>query len=61
MKHLRIESGKGQYSIDGIIWKDLDTITKDELLQMIDLTMEDDFTIDEYDKNKLPNPAKYSF
>lgn len=58
MKHLKIESGKGQYSINGTIWIDLDVITKDDLLKMMELTLDDDFIIDDYDKEKLPNPAQ---
>ena len=58
MKHLRIENGKGQYSIDGTNWKDLDIITKDELLNIMECALNDDFEFDEYDKALLPNPAQ---
>jgi hypothetical protein len=58
MKHLKIENGKGQYSVDGTTWKDLDMITKDELLRTMEFALNEEFEYDEYDKGKLPNPAQ---
>ena len=58
MKHLRIENNKGQYSIDGKLWLDLEVITKDDLLKLVDLALDDEYLMDDYEKEKLPNPAQ---
>jgi hypothetical protein len=57
MKHLRIDSGKGQYSIDGTVWTDLDKLGKDDLFKLIDLALADNFEMDSYVKEQIPNPA----
>ena len=57
MKHLRIESNRGQFSLDGIEWKEIDRLGRDELLQLIDLAVGEDFQIDSFDMSLLPNPA----
>ena len=57
MKHLRIDSGKGQYSVDGVSWTDLDKLGKDDLVKLIDLALADGFEMDTYSKEQIPNPA----
>jgi hypothetical protein len=56
-KHLRVDSEKGQYSVDGTNWTDIDKIGKADLLRLMDLALRDDFEMDPYDKAKLANPA----
>lgn len=57
MKHLKVESGKGQFSIDGSAWIDLDKFGKDDLLKLVDLALQDGFEMEPYDKEKIPQPA----
>lgn len=57
MKYLRVDSGKGQYSVDGTDWIDLDRLGKDDLVKLIDLALEDGFEMDAYAKEQIPNPA----
>jgi hypothetical protein len=57
MKHLRIDSGKGQYSVDGTNWIDLDKLGKDDLVKLLDLALTDGFEMDTYVKEQIPNPA----
>lgn len=57
MKHLRIKEGKGQCSIDGVIWTDLDKIGKDDVLKLVDLALSDGFSMDPYQRELIPNPA----
>ena len=57
MKHLRIESGKGQYSIDGENWADIDKIQKADMLILIDHALKDDFIMDTYARDRIQNPA----
>lgn len=57
MKHLRIDSGKGQYSVDGTDWIDLDKLGKDDLVKLIDLTLADGFEMDAYARELIPNLA----
>jgi hypothetical protein len=57
MKHLRIESKSGQFSVDGSNWKNIDEIGKEEILKLVDLAMTSDFEMDPYDSALLPNPA----
>ena len=58
MKYLRINSEKGQFSINGSEWSDLDLISKHDLLHLMKLALQDDFLMDPYDKLLLPNPAQ---
>lgn len=57
MKHLRIDAGKGQYSIDGEKWIDIDRIVKSDLLKLIDLALGAVFEMDPYVRESIPNPA----
>jgi len=57
MKHLRIDSGKGQYSVDGTSWIDLDKLGKNDLVKLIELALADGFDMDAYAKELIPNPA----
>lgn len=57
MKVLKIENNKGFYLIDGKEWKSVDGITKQDLLELINLSLKDDFERDEFDADLLKNPA----
>jgi hypothetical protein len=57
MKHLRINSGKGQFSIDGSAWTDIDRIGKDEILALVHLATSADFDLDQHDRDLIQNPA----
>lgn len=60
MKYLTIESGKGYYSLDGLAdsRKQIDEITKEELLSLVELCVErKDFEMDQYDAALVIQPA----
>ena len=57
MKCLLIDDGKGYYSLDGENKFPLDQITKEDLLKMLDLIIDFDAEMDEYDENRIHNAA----
>ncbi len=57
MKYLKIEKNKGYYTIDEKKWIQIDEITKDHILLLLDLAIDKDFEMDLYDSNKLANQA----
>ncbi len=57
MKHLRVDSGKGQYSVTGDEWNSVDKLDKDALLKLAYLALEDEFEMDEYSEENNKNPA----
>jgi len=57
MKHLRVESGKGQYSVSGGDWNSVDKLDKEALLKLAYLALEDEFEMDEYSEETIKNPA----
>jgi len=59
MKYLKIESDKGFYRIDSTKdeWTELDQISKDDLLKLLEIASKDDFDMDEYNSELLKNPA----
>jgi len=57
MKHLKIEENKGYFSIDGIKWYPVDEMNKDHLLSLVDLSLQEGFEMDDYDKEKLGHQA----
>lgn len=60
MKVLRIANGKSEFSINGNIYKPIDEISKDELLEILKLVFKaEDIEFDEItDKNKVDNVAQ---
>ena len=50
MKILRISNSKGEFSLDGINYSSVDTINKDDLLNMIDVFVNSECEMDEYSK-----------
>lgn len=59
MKCLRINNGKGEFSLDGVSFAELDSITKDDVLTLLNtaLSGEEAFEMDEYDADLISNPA----
>lgn len=57
MKILKINNGKGEFSLDGINYSSIDTIKKDDLLNMIDLLVNSECEMDEYSDENIPNKA----
>lgn len=57
MKHLRIDSGKAQYTLDGQNWADIDTIQKSDILILVDHALRGDFSMDDYIRDQIKNPA----
>jgi hypothetical protein len=57
MKYLKIEDNQGFFTIDGNNWKPIDQIGKDDLLRLVDIAVENEFQMDEYDNEQIANPA----
>ncbi len=59
MKYLKIDKDKGFYRIDSTKeeWIELDQISKDDLLKLLEIASQGDFDMDEYDSELLQNPA----
>lgn len=54
MKILRISNSKGEFSLDGINYSSVDTINKDDLLNMIDVFVNSECEMDEYSEENIP-------
>lgn len=59
MKCLKIDNGKGEYSVDGTIFAPIDSITKEDVLKLLDIALDNkqDFEMDEYISDSFTNPA----
>ncbi len=57
MKYLKIENSKGYYSLDGKDWSLIDELNKEHLLSLVNLSLSDDFEMDDFDKEKLGHKA----
>ena len=57
MKYLKIDDNKGYFTIDGTTWKPIDQINKNGLLILLDRALEDGFEMDEFEDEKIANPA----
>lgn len=58
MKCLRIEENQGWYKLCEEEWKSIEKINKDDLMKLLNLAIDsEDFEMDEYDKEKIGNPA----
>lgn len=59
MKCLRIKDNKGEYSLDGLEYKQIDKISKDDILRLLELSLDKDvdFEMDKYDADSFTNPA----
>ncbi|MGF1807261.1 hypothetical protein L4C31_18650, partial [Aliivibrio sifiae] len=47
MKCLKIDNGKGVFSLDGESWKALDEISKEDVLAIVNKCLEDSFEMDD--------------
>jgi hypothetical protein len=58
MKILRIDNRKGQFSINGTDFVDIDKINKEQMLSMLDLLLQNDCDMDPYLDGSIPNEAQ---
>lgn len=57
MKILRISNQQGEYSLDGVNYSLIDTISKEDLLSLIDKFLTAECELDEYMDGLIGNPA----
>jgi len=57
MKALKIENNQGHFLTEEDGYKTVDKIDKAILLRLVNLALEDDFEIDEYDEGELKNQS----
>lgn len=57
MKCLKIENGKGFFSLDGKSWKPLDEISKEDILIIMNLCLEGSFEMDNPSGETVHNKA----
>ena len=57
MKILKIENSLGLYSVDGKNYTSIDKIDKEGILKLVDLALENDIDIDDFDVNLIKNQA----
>lgn len=57
MKHLKIDNSKGYYQTELDQWKEIDKIDKEDLLTLLNKATENDFEMDDFNAEKLPNKA----
>jgi len=57
MKYLKIEKNKGYYCLEQDKWQEIDRISKEDLLALLDKAIETEFLMDEYEQGKISNKA----
>ncbi len=57
MKALKIENNHGHFLTEENDYETVDKIDKAILLRLVNLALEDDFEVDEYDEGELKNQA----
>lgn len=59
MKNLRINNGRGEFSLNGVDYTALDEITKEDLLALLDISLdpEQEMEMDEYDTELIVHQA----
>ncbi len=59
MTYLKIDNNKGFYRLEGTSedWIELDQISKDDLLKLLEKATTEEFGMDEYEEELLQNPA----
>ena len=57
MKILKIENKLGYFSVDGSNYETIDKIDKDTLLELVNVALENEIEIDEYNAEELKNQA----
>lgn len=59
MKCLRINDGKGEFSLDGVNFSAIDNIGKEDVLQLLNIALNESqsFEMDRYTADSIANPA----
>jgi hypothetical protein len=57
MKILRIESGKGFFSIDGSTWEPVDEVDKSDLMILLNIVLKADAEMDAFSAEAIGNQA----
>lgn len=57
MKLLKTEDSKGYFYVSDEEYLPMDKLSKSALLKLVDLTLENDIEMDEYDENKIKHQA----
>ncbi|EGR2610480.1 hypothetical protein R7P07_21225 [Vibrio sp. Vb2133] len=57
MKCLKIDNGKGVFSLDGESWKVLDEVSKEDILVIVNKCLEDGFEMDDPSEATVHNKA----
>lgn len=59
MKCLKINNGKGEFSTDGITFKSIDAIAKDDILSLLETALDpaQELEMDTYTAEAFTNPA----
>ena len=57
MKFLKIDDNRGFFAVDGKTWNPIDQINKDQLFELLDHALTDNFEMDIFEKDKLGNQA----
>lgn len=58
MKCLKIEEGKGFFSLDGSMWTHIDQIKKEDLLILVKLALSEEYEYDKYEDELIFNSAQ---
>jgi len=57
MKYLKIEDNKGFYQLGVEDWREIDVISKDDLMKLLDKAIDSDFEMDEFKAEIIQNKA----
>ncbi|HPL15947.1 MAG TPA: hypothetical protein PL180_04565 [Spirochaetota bacterium] len=57
MKILKIDNGKGFYSLDETTWKQIDEIDKNDLMALLNIVLKEDARMDAYSSDAIANQA----
>lgn len=57
MKYLKIENNKGHYLTSSSQWEEIDKITKEDLMFLLDKAVSEDFEMDEYEEENIGHKA----
>ncbi|MFT3701219.1 MAG: hypothetical protein QM802_02560 [Agriterribacter sp.] len=57
MKYLKIEDNKGFYQLEVDKWIEIDKISKEDLLTLLDKALDGDFEMDVFESEKIANKA----
>lgn len=57
MKCLKIEDNKGLYTTDGAKWELIDKISKEDIMKLLNIIINDEVEMDEFSEEKLANQA----